>query len=478
MKGWLQWLLIFALWLGGTVCPAQRILWEKRIGWEGADVLNAVESISNGNFIAAGFSQHYGTLIPDRFGALIPYYGITLLAISQAGDTLWTQALGYYTQYNTAMCKGPGRSLLLAAKTALTSSELRIFRLDYEGNLLSSFSLSGSAEYYPASMRLMPDSSVVLTGLMYPDSNSSRTEMFVVSVLEPFFGLLNYRRTYTDHPSLNIGTYAEPTPDGKLLVSSIAGSRLVAWVLDDTGGVLNKQTVYQSANGNILEGAAAIQAAPDMRYIYSATVASRTRPTFYLGSHQGLGGAKLWGGEQVGETIAPYVNDDGSMVFYYGTPTNLYLSKIAADSTPIWQVSIYNRLAPGCFPKALSYLADSSAVLVGYTNDNNSPLGQDFYLARISGVGVPYNPAHPVATRPQASQLQPRPYPNPATGTLRFSGLTTPAHLALYGIDGKQQLAQSLAPGQALNISLLPKGLYLYRLTTQSKTWQGRLVKE
>ena len=135
------------------------------------------------------------------------------------------------------------------------------------------------------------------------------------------------------------------------------------------------------------------------------------------------------------------------------------------------------RQTTGKFPLALTYLSDSSAIFVGSTSTIFSQAYEDFYIARISGVGVPYNPATALATKPAAGKALVQPYPNPCTTTLRFTGLATPAHLQLFSLEGKRQLQTQLQPGAAASTATLPKGLYVWRLTAAGNVWSGRLIK-
>ena len=149
------------------------------------------------------------------------------------------------------------------------------------------------------------------------------------------------------------------------------------------------------------------------------------------------------------------------------------------DSVQQWQVPFDNRFVTGDGVNllAISYLSDSSIVGVGVQAQSPRYDG-NFYLARITGVGVPYNPANPLSTHHTPLYTQITPYPNPCASTLRFAGQSQQANLVLYGMEGKLHIQKQVQPKQAVDVSMLPKGLYLYRLTSQGTAWSGRVVKE
>ena len=464
--------------LGMPEVRSQNILWERRLSWPGIDLLYDVVSLDSNNYMAIGISERL-SIVP--MATII--WGITLVKFDQYGDTMFVKHMGgYYSRGGALMCKGEKGVLYVYSHLDFSPIGDYLFKLDYNGNILARTRLLPDIENPIVKLKMVKDSTLVLTGLKY---GSPRDSMLVIKMTRN--GVVLWKNTYSGGGTITWGQYLEETPNGTYLASGTTSSNIWAVELDSNGNQLRQGLLYRNSQNQIFTNVA-VQAAPDNRFIAAGNF---DRPTnFYLGSHDGLTNNRYWGGEKIGETIPPFVNNDGSIVFYYGTPTNLYLSKIDADSTPIWQVSIYNRLAPGCFPRAISYLSDSSAVLVGYTNDNNSNLAQDFYIARISGVGVPYDPTTPVATRPQLGSrggisIWPQPASHANGGTLHFIGFAGPATLGLYNMKGQQVLlvlgttgttTTTLLPRQPVPIGHLPAGLYVYRLVAKDRVWTGKVV--
>lgn len=68
-------------------------------------------------------------------------------------------------------------------------------------------------------------------------------------------------------------------------------------------------------------------------------------------------------------------------------------------------------------------------------------------------------------------------YPNPASSSLQLSGLNK-AQLELFNASGQVFIRQQVVAGQRIDVSGLPKGIYLYRLVTDQQIFTGKLQKE
>jgi hypothetical protein len=90
-----------------------------------------------------------------------------------------------------------------------------------------------------------------------------------------------------------------------------------------------------------------------------------------------------------------------------------------------------------------------------------------------------YAPATATAVRP-GQRLQSRLYPNPTTGELRVElpAGALPAQLEICDALGRSVLRQAIAPGQAVDVSQLARGLYNTRITNGSTTSVGRFSKQ
>jgi len=77
-----------------------------------------------------------------------------------------------------------------------------------------------------------------------------------------------------------------------------------------------------------------------------------------------------------------------------------------------------------------------------------------------------------VQTAPEAVQF----YPNPVSSTLQVQVNTPNVELQLFNANGQLALQQNLSHSVAIDVSQLPKGLYIARLTGNNNTWHRRLV--
>jgi len=68
-------------------------------------------------------------------------------------------------------------------------------------------------------------------------------------------------------------------------------------------------------------------------------------------------------------------------------------------------------------------------------------------------------------------------FPNPTSGIINISGLSEPAELKVYSIQG--QLLKSAAQVQnTVDISDLPAGVYFLNISTGDKTFLKKITKE
>ena len=300
----------------------------------------------------------------------------------------------------------------------------------------------------------------------------------------------------TDHPYTQ-GFHIEPTPRGTYLASGTAGSRIWAIEIDSNGTEIRRQTFYQTPSLRIFQEGT-VKQATDGRYLVAGTYDTSNDSFSYLGSYDGFSGTTVWGGEKKEYALAPNILSDGSFIYYNYTYSagqrNQYFTKYDKDSGLVWQVPTVVQFGASTIRmNAFAYNADSSVTAVGYLNYTNTPtpqLRQDFYIARISGVGVPYDPTTPVATRPQLGSrggisIWPQPASHANGGALHFGGFAGPATLALYNMKGQQVLpvpgtagttTTTLLPRQPVAIGHLPPGLYVYRLVAKDRVWTGKVV--
>ena len=455
------------------IALSQNIIWESRLSWPGTDYLSDVVAADSGQYLAVGISFRYGFNAPS--GSI---YGLVLAKFDANGDTSFVRHLGgYYAGEDPAICRGENGVVYVMCKLAFTSSNLQIFKLDYDGNILSQFSLIDTGATYSSKIRYSKDGNLLITGGRL---GSTRDSMRIIKANR--IGLVLWDKTYSGGGTVSSGEYLEETPNGTYLASGTTSSNIWAIEVDSNGNQLRQGLLYRNSR-NFLFTDVAVKSAPVNRFIATGNFGSGATRSYYFGSHNLLTSAKHWGGETIRGTIfPPYVNNDLTIVYFKSNLDGPMFTKIDADSNLIWQVRINSTLGVdiGVRPLAICYNSDSSAIMVGWTNDNNSNLGRDFYAARISGVGVPYDPTTPLATKPQlGSKGGISLWPQPSGGVVHFGGFVGPATVVLYDMKGQRVLLPTaVLPRQPLSIAHLPKGLYAYRLVAKDRVWTGKVVRE
>ncbi len=328
----------------------------------------------------------------------------------------------------------------------------------------------------PSCLAEGPNGTLILAGKA-PDPNGAFGNLGYLACYDTL-GVLQWDTIIREHPTNTFCHHVEMTRDGNILVSGTAGSRIFAAEYAEDGFEIRRATFYQST-GRInfdYNPTVSVRQAPGDRYVVSGNTLQFAS---YLGLHQGWAGPKVWGGETpLCLRFAPQVNMDGSATFFEQTTTANRIHRLGADSSMRWTRELPMTAGQlGIALAAFAPLPDSSAIVVGTATYQDST-GNDWYAARITGMGIAYRPWQPAtATKAKAGQPVPRPYPNPCSSSLHFAGLAAPVRLELFGTDGRLHLSQAVALGQAVDLSALVPGMYGYRLTTQGKVWRGRVVK-
>ena len=163
--------------------------------------------------------------------------------------------------------------------------------------------------------------------------------------------------------------------------------------------------------------------------------------------------------------------DDGSVVYLSmeRNTRDFYMTKVNSNGQRIWRILV--TALPGNNVLSLTGIAynpDQSAVLCGFISDGLRvpSTGQDFYFTKIANFGRPFDPLTELGgPREVAHSVAPVAYPNPTSGQVQFRGLDRPGQLRLFTTAGSLALDAHILPDQALDLTGLAPGLYLYRLT-------------
>ena len=446
----------------------QQLLWQRRWPSVLPDYLYDMTKVSDSQLLA--------------IGTLGNTPGVMLLGLTADGDTLYRRHIVMPFTYVGAMrvvALSTGEVFVAASSTSDTLYLARVRPED--GSLYWITGLPGTGVFNsgPGVADLIegPSHSIVLAGSCLPPGGTGGNAGYLACY--DTLGTLQWDTIIREHPTNTFCHHVEMTRDGNILVSGTAGSRIWAAEYAQDGFEIRRATFYQSQGRINFDYNPTVSArqAPGDRYFVSGLMQGSSGAS-YLGLHQGWAGPRVWGGERTTVTSWPaQVNTDGTLVVFQGRSMMPWLVRMRPDSSELWRSNALLYQGARAFLNGYSALPDSSAIAVGRLQFQGSA-AEDWYAARITGMGVPYRPWQPaVATRPQANPPVPRPYPSPCSGSLRFAGLAGPCRLQIYGTDGRLVQEQALAPGQTVDVSALPPRVYGYVLQGPGKVWRGRVVK-
>lgn len=461
-------LLALGFWVMGLQAGVgQGIVWEKKIGWEGTDQLSDVIATPDGNFIACGTSYYHGA-----DGISTHHDAVCLLSILSNGDSAWFRPTGLYG-LGPKLCPGDSEGLYLITTITFTppintDAFLMLCKVDYQGQLLWRMPIPGGSGITTRVRRLIKagNGDLLVVGKQGAMQGTGNTDDMFVLRIDPLNQLIKWKKQYNNNPRTS-GNWIEQTPAGTFLASGAAGSRIWAIEIDSNGGEIQRQSFYQTPTLAVFGETACVKQAPGGRYIAAGSPLNYSPGFYFLGSYSSFSSSsKEWGGEKSPAVcLPPHIQADGSLVFYNGRGnTNRYLTKLAGDSSIVWDRllgSQFGSFSPGI--AAFSYLSDSSVIAVG--SYYSSATAQDFYFCLIRNVGVPFNPAEPVANRPRHKGLPPLiAYPTPTGGPLTVHTRSS-LPLALFSLSGKKLLnaKADLSGTTSLDISGLAKGVYVLR---------------
>ncbi|MEJ1929674.1 T9SS type A sorting domain-containing protein [Nostoc sp. NIES-2111] len=424
-------------------------------------------SLGDSVFIACGTSRSYGTedIFQNHFDA------VTLLCFDIYGDTLWHKPLPFYGGA-ARLCSGDSAGFYMIATSSFVpptsyDGEATLFKISYDGTVLWQRSVLGTdANTVTQKAIRTRNGNILIVGIRDSFTNPPNLyDMFVIGM--DTAGLVYFNERYNDHQR-TYGNYIEETPRGTFLASGAAGSRIWAIEIDSMGREIQRQTLYQTPTRAILNETACVKQAPGGRFIASGNPLNYTPSFYYFASHAALSTSKVWGGENSpGGCLIPEVQEDGSILLLYGYGRGLF-TKYSADSSRIWQVPMpRNTPTSGPYFNAFSYCSDSSAIIVGRYNDINDPsnTAPDYYFTRIQGIGRPYIPSEPTATKAVYRGLPLLiAYPTPATTAL-IVHTRAKGQILLMSLSGR--VVRTAEPEQngttLIDVAALPPGMYLLR---------------
>ncbi|MGB0392026.1 MAG: T9SS type A sorting domain-containing protein, partial [Salibacteraceae bacterium] len=120
---------------------------------------------------------------------------------------------------------------------------------------------------------------------------------------------------------------------------------------------------------------------------------------------------------------------------------------------------------------------DGGALIASSKYDWNSPYPDqwDIHLLKVDSLGN-YTPLG------EEEIIEPNQsigvYPNPAQNQITITGVSSyPSQLTVYDVLGRVVLSEVInSPSQQVDVSELPKGTVIYRITSSNSNFSGRLI--
>ena len=160
------------------------------------------------------------------------------------------------------------------------------------------------------------------------------------------------------------------------------------------------------------------------------------------------------------------------------------ITRLTKDSVVLWNLSLGGNGQPYRFMNGLYFSTPDTGIAFGTYYQQTGNLGNQFWIAKIAGVGTAYDPAHPDDTvtvsaqerifRPKDSPIL---YPNPTTERIQFKKLTQETLLAIYSTKGEKLLEKYILPEEYIDVCHLEHGAYLYHLKMGNRVFTGKFLK-
>ena len=161
---------------------------------------------------------------------------------------------------------------------------------------------------------------------------------------------------------------------------------------------------------------------------------------------------ELW---EPSEKIAQTHDEDGNVVLHYHEYWDANTSQWKFQDREKYEISV----------------TDSMKEEITYDGDESGSKWDPIYR-------MTYYYSDQVTSVHNAGFAMVRVYPNPATEFFVFDGIETSgtAYVEIVEISGKIVLSQEVNTNQKVTVRHLPRGLYLYKYSVDSKTYSGKLI--
>ena len=449
------------------------MIWEKKIPLSSYESFNCVTRTSDGSYLALGSSRKWMIVNPVEGGAIIQKFDAN-------GDTLWTKFTGYYGGFNKVARGENGIYYALIAYvnpgSDIANWGIYIFNEDGQSLGIIPIQTTGTNTLLDMEYR---------NGFIWI-SGQKNPSIFYPSVAGSFDFLLMKLRTdgtevfsfvYNANEASSRGRMMEFMPNGNILFSGTAGTKLCAFEIDTAGNQIQYRNYLTNSANTGWQGAFVSQSADGNRLV--GGYRSTNPQTYYLGMHD-TSGAAIWGSYKTGFIGAHWMNTDSSFIIATGMTSNpgrSTISRIRSNSTVVWSNNIFCTAVPGYkYPSDIWYNEDESGILVGSLSPATFSY-QNLYICKFGGLGIPFNPTSAKAMESLQTHAEPIPFPNPGGGNVKFTILAGPGQVSFTDMQGRTIWKGEYLPEKGISTQNFPSGLYQYRLERNGKVWTGKWEK-
>jgi hypothetical protein len=471
----MRYFVAILLTLLGYQSTCQQVVWTRiHAVTNNYDVLYSITSLDSNGYYAVGGGQLYTVSV---FGS--PLDGSHIAKIGSDGRLLWTRPLNF-AGYSKGIIKLDERTL------AVVTDVLDFNNIpDRGGFVLQIVDSTGSIirttvvkelgySTQPYGMFKAKNGDLIVYGVsgrgrVYPNTN---LDWFLARFTPQ--GYLDWLKVYNPGSTDPNKFAAFNDSDGKIILGGSVANRLVRMVVDSNGVIVDstRNLFVPTAGGPNFNF---VQRCPDGGLIVqtSPRPSLSTSPTLNIVKLRQDNSQEWLISHPSSNSIIPIrIMTDGSfIVVRLDWVSNTYLmTKYDAQSNVLWEIPIANLPSSisNLWLYGITYNPDQSAVLCGFvSNGTRVPsTGQDFYFTKIANFGRPFDPLTELGgPREVALSFAPVAFPNPTSGQVQFRGLDRPGQLRLFTTAGSLALDAPILPDQALDLTGLAPGLYLYRLT-------------
>jgi hypothetical protein len=453
---------------------AQNIIWEKQWGFApSGEEIGKICPADDGNFFATGYSTKFRK---DTLGST--YYYTVLIKFDQNGDTLWMKRLNILYGYTSFIGRKFGnmyQAVFLTQSTWINYIPVFI-EFNEDGIILETRYLTQFSNYLLGDGMRTPDGGLLFPGTgIGPGTNQSAFKFNFLNELE---------WAYAFFPPVNISGVSrriEPMDNGHYLMTGTLGKRIYGFEMDSAGNEVGQKEFYQTPSNSVLQSGDAHQGF--WKGHFSSGYYQNGGYVGFIYRSDSLG-VRLWGGEMPGKIVNSIIVNKESSFIMATNGGGINITRLTKDSVVLWNLSLGGNGQPYRFLNGLYFSEPDTGIAYGFYYQQTGNLGNQFWIAKIAGVGTSYDPANPQDTitvsaeerlfRPKDAPIL---YPNPTTERIQFAKLTQKTQLAIYSTTGEKLMEKTIQPEESFDVCHLPKGAYLYHLKMGEKVFTGKFLK-